>query len=159
MKKALFIVALFLLVFSAKAQDIIKNFYTVEKDGSIELDITNYDFYERFYTVYNIYNDSRFDISEGKAYGLFKIDTKDDFDGYLNKLHADFGKLDKYDLDDLVPFIKDYLPENLVTSMLFDIFLEYDRGTTLNDHCADSEPFCTSDIITFTSCCLCASVN
>lgn len=151
MKKALLIVALFLLVFSAKAQDIIKNYYTVEKDGSIELDITNYDFYERFYTVYNIYNDSRFDISEGKAYGLFKVDTKDDFDGYLNKLHADFGKLDKYDLDDLVPFIKDYLPENLVTSMLFDIFLEYDRGTTLNDHCADSEPFCTSDIITFTA--------
>lgn len=151
MKKALFIVALFLLAFSAKAQDIIKNYYTVEKDGSIELDITNYDFYERFYTVYNIYNDSRFNISEGKAYGLFKIDTKDDFDGYLNKLHADFGKLDKYDLDDLVPFIKDYLPENLVTSMLFDIFLEYDRGTTLNDHCADSEPFCTSDIITFTA--------
>lgn len=151
MKKALLIVALFLLVFSAKAQDIFKNYYTFEKDGSIELDITNYDFYERFYTVYNIYNDSRFEISEGKAYGLFKIDTKEDLDGYLNKLHADFGKLDKYDLDDLVPFIKGYLPENLVTSMLFDIFLDYDRAITLNDHCADSEPFCTSDIITFTA--------
>jgi hypothetical protein len=151
MKKIFVAIAMFLLVISAKAQDIYKNYYTVEKDGSIELDITNYDFYERFYTVYNIYNDSQFEISEGKAYGLFKIDTKEDFDGYLNKLHADFGKLDKYDLDDFFPFVKAYLPENFVTSILFDIFLENSKGTTLNDHCVDSEPFCTSDIITFTA--------
>lgn len=149
MKKAICLIAMFLLIVSAKAQDIIKNYYTVEKDGSIELDITNYDFHERFYTMYNLFQDERFKISEGKTNGLFKIISNEDINGYLTKLHADFGELSKYDLTDYVEMGKESLPGGIVTSMLFDIFLENSKATTLNDHCVDSEPFCTSDIITF----------
>jgi hypothetical protein len=151
MKRLLLAIALFLLVFSAKAQDTFKSYYTLEKDGSIELDITNYEFYERFYTVYNLYNDANFAISEGKDYGLFKIDTKEDIDSYLAQLHSEFSKLDKYDLDDFFPFAKEYLPEEMVTSILFDIFLENSRYTKDGDntHCIDSDPFCTSEIIAF----------
>ena len=147
MKRIFGIIALFLLVFSAKAQDIFKNYYTVEKDGSIELDITNYDFYERFYTIYNFYKDKKFEISEGEAYGLFKISTKENIDSYLSKLHADFGELDKYDLDDLFIIEKDTLPKAFITSILFDLSLNNVRND--NDHCVDSKPFCTSEIITF----------
>ena len=149
MKKILLVVALFLLMLSAKAQDIFKEYYTIEKDGSIELDITNYDFHERFYTIYSIFQDDRFEISEGKAFGLFKINTTADFNSFLSKLHEDFRELSKYDLDDLLSYSKEYLPKNFVTSMLFDIFLENSRATAENDHCANSDPFCTSEIITF----------
>lgn len=150
MKKTLFLILALLLSIAVKAQDF-KNFYTIGKDGSIELDITNYDFHERFYTVYNIYNDSRFKISEGKANGLFKINSEEDINSYLANLHSDFSKLDKYDLDDMLYWAKAYLPEEYVTSMLLDIAIENNRGITLNDHCADSDPFCTSEIIQFTA--------
>lgn len=150
MKKTLFLIFALLLAIAVKAQDF-KNFYTIGKDGSIELDITNYDFHERFYTVYNIYNDSRFKISEGKANGLFKINSEEDINSYLANLHSDFSKLDKYDLDDMLYWAKAYLPEEYVTSMLLDIAIENNRGITLNDHCADSDPFCTSEIIQFTA--------
>lgn len=148
MKRLVLAIALFLLVFSAKAQEICK-YYTVEKDGSIELDITNYDFYERFYTIYNIYKDARFEISEGRAYGLFRISTSEDFGNYLSELHTGFSELSKYDLTDYVEIGKETLPGIYVTSMLFDIALENDRATTVNDHCANSDPFCTSEIIQF----------
>jgi len=148
MKKTILFVLALLLSIAVKAQDF-KNFYTVEDDGSIELDITNYDFHERFYTVYNLYNDNRFEISEGKANGLFKIKSEENIDNYLANLRTNFSDLDKYDLDDFIPFAKAYLPEEFVTSMLLDIMLETDRGTTVNSHCADSDPFCTSEIITF----------
>ena len=150
MKKFLFIILALLLGTAVKAQDI-KNFYTIENDGSIELDITNYDFHERFYTVYNIFIDSRFKISEGKTNGLFKIKSEENINSYLANLHSNFSELDKYDLDDMLYWAKEYLPEEYVTSILLDIALENNRGTTLNDHCVDSDPFCTSEIIQFTA--------
>ncbi len=148
MKRIFWAIAMFLLVISAKAQDI-RNYYTVENDGSIELDITNYEFYERFFTVYNLYQDTAFEISEGKTYGLFKINSSEDINKYLRQLHNEFGELDKYDYTEYVAIGKEKLPSNIVTSMLFDIFMENSKATTLNDHCVDSEPFCTSEIITF----------
>lgn len=150
MKKIVFIILALLLSTAVKAQDI-KNFYTIEKDGSIELDITNYDFHERFYTVYNIFIDSKFKISEGKANGLFKIKSEENINSHLANLHSNFSELDKYDLDDMLYWAKEYLPEEYVTSILLDIALENNRGTTLNDHCVDSDPFCTSEIIQFTA--------
>lgn len=148
MKRIYLAFMMFLLMFSVKAQDF-KNFYTVENDGSVELDITNYDFHERLYTIYNIYDNNRFEVSEGKAYGLFKIVSNDDINAYLTTLHASFMELSKYDLDDLYNNVKNTLPKEFVTSLLFDISLQEAKSRNDNDHCVDSEPFCTSEIITF----------
>lgn len=148
MKKTLFLILALLLSIAVKAQDF-KDFYTIEDDGSVELDITNYDFHERLYTVYNIYINNRFEISEGEAYGLFKIKSYDDINAYLKTLHADFNELSKYDLDDLYNNVKNNLPKEFVTSLLFDISLQQGKSRNDNDHCVDSDPFCTSEIITF----------
>ena len=80
---------------------------------------------------------------------MFKISTKEDIDAYLSKLHADFGELSKYDMTDYYEYGKENLPRNFVTSILFDIALENSKATTDNDHCVNSDPFCTSEILTF----------
>ena len=148
MKKLLFFIILFYSALSVIAQDF-TDYYTMETEDTIELDITNYDFHERFYTIYNIFKDDRFVISEGRAYGLFKISSKQNFSLFLSDLHKDFSALTKYELDDLFEIEKEALPQSFITSILFDISVKTTYATTDNDHCIDSEPFCTSDIITF----------
>ena len=148
MKKTLFLIFALLLVTVVKAQEF-RDFYTVEKDGSVELDITNYNLDERFYTIYSIYKDNKFGISEGNAYGLFRITFKEDIDIVLERLHSNFNELSKYDIAELFEMAKTTLPQNFVTSILFDLSLRGHNATTDNDHCNSSDPFCTSEIITF----------
>ena len=148
MRKIVFIILALLLTIAVKAQDF-KSFYTIENDGSVELDITNYNLDERFFTIYNIFKDNRFELFEGKAYGLFKIFSKENIGEFLTKLHGDFTEISKYDLAELLDTEKSELPTAFVTSILFDLSIRAIDATTDNDHCDSSEPFCTSDIITF----------
>lgn len=158
MKKTVFIILAMLLSMAVKAQDF-KNFYTVEKENALlELDITNYDFYERFYTVYRIINDEIFTITEGKTYGLFYItpnketaDINYKFSNYLKGLSDDFNKLTKDYVGENFPYLKESLPKDFVTSITFDISLQNGKPGNDNDTCVFSEPFCTSEIITFTA--------
>ena len=112
MKKTLFLIFALLLVTVVKAQEF-RDFYTVEKDGSVELDITNYNLDERFYTIYSIYKDNKFGISEGNAYGLFRITFKEDIDIVLERLHSNFNELSKYDIAELFEMAKTTLPQNM----------------------------------------------
>ena len=131
MRKIVFIILALLLTIAVKAQDF-KSFYTIENDGSVELDITNYNLDERFFTIYNIYKDNRFELFEGKAYGLFKIFSKENIGEFLTKLHGDFSEISKYDLAELLDTEKSELPTAFVTSILFDLSIRAIDATTDN---------------------------
>jgi len=117
-------------------------------------DIGNPDF--RLYLLYHIELDNRFLIHAEDEYGLFDVTPSeerfdsnffDTFEMFYNNTYADFRLIDKFDLDDLVTQWKSSVTPSFFTSITMDI--AFSRAMTENNHCVDSDPFCTSDVIQF----------
>ena len=117
-------------------------------------EIHNHDF--RLFLLYNLNQDDRFILTPDEEYGLFFLtpgnDNQEDgfidtFESFYNNASADFGLIDKVDLQDLVILWKASVPPSYFVSITMDLALN--RATTVNDHCVDSDPFCTSDLISF----------
>ena len=116
--------------------------------------IGNVDF--RLYLLYNLNQDHRFHLMPDDENGLFILTPDNDsqeegffdtFESFYNGAWADFSLIEKIDLEELVPFWKASVPPVHYTSITMDIAQR--RSTLENNHCADSDPFCTSDVITF----------
>ena len=110
----------------------------------------------RLYLLYNIGLDDRFSLLQEDEYGQFIVNpSQDHFDGnffeafesFYNNAATNFRMIDKVDLDRLVPQWKERVPAMFFTSITMD--LAFNRAMTENNHCVDSDPFCTSDVITF----------
>lgn len=149
MKRIFGVIALFLLVFSVKAQDV-KNLYVFDKiNNTIEFDITKIALFEqRTHFLYMLNNDERFDVSLGSNDGVFVIKrNKNSYDCNLESTFNDFFKgemsafksMSKDEVGELYGEWKASLPDLFNASMMMDIYVK-DRQ---NNHCADADPFCT----------------
>ena len=106
--------------------------------------------------LYHLNQDSRFILTQGEEWGQFSINSSDRngvtnffdaFETYYNNTYADFNLLSKHDIDDRMPTWKNNIPDIQFLSMMMDLFMRDNKPT--NNHCVDSDPFCTSDVITF----------
>lgn len=116
--------------------------------------IGNPDF--RLYLLYNLEVDDQFSLQAEETYGLFIVNPTEEnansnffdiFESFYTSTYADFRLIEKVDLYDLVPLWKESVPSLFFASITMDIALN--RATTENNHCVDSNPFCTSDLIQF----------
>ena len=131
--------------------------YRQYADNGILLDfhkIDNVDF--RVFLSYNLIQDDRFILIENEESGQFSISSNDEenivdffdaFENFYNNTYADFGLLSKTDINYYLPNWKSCIPPTHLVSIMMDIAMRNGRPT--NNHCIDSDPFCTSDVITF----------
>ncbi len=151
MKKHIFIVLFFLTALMAKAQTPYEQY---SNDG-ISLDfkkIGNLDF--RVFLMYNLQQDRMFSYMQDEEDGVYLISSNneginlaDAFDTYYNGKLTDFGFFSKTDIDERINEWKSGIASVDMTSILMDWFMRQSRVD--NEHCANSLPFCTSDVITF----------
>ncbi|MCR5037071.1 MAG: T9SS type A sorting domain-containing protein [Bacteroidales bacterium] len=149
MKKALLIIALFLLVFSAKAQE---KSYTFDKIGNtVEFDISKISLFEqRAHFLYLLNNDDRFVVTASYRDGIFvvkrndnsyKFNLEDTFAEFFNEENKAFGKMSKDEVGELYGEWKSSLPSIFIASMMMDVYVK-DRQNNL---CANADPFCTDN--------------
>lgn len=149
MKKALLIVALFLLVLSAKAQE---KSYTFDKIGNtVEFDISKISLFEqRAHFLYLLNNDDRFVVTASDRDGIFvvkrndnsyKFNLEDTFAEFFNEENKAFGKMSKDEVGELYGEWKSSLPSIFIASMMMDVYVK-DRQNNL---CANADPFCTDN--------------
>lgn len=118
--------------------------------------IDNVDF--RAFLLFNISNDNRFVLVPGEDYGQFILTPKDnannfvdEFDSFYQNIVADFALLNKNDILILMNEWKESVASQHFLSITMDIALRNSRSD--NEHCANSLPFCTSDLIEFEAAC------
>ena len=118
-------------------------------------EIDNLDF--RVYLFYSLAQDEQFEILVNEEPGQFSITSGDDegivnlseaFEAFYRKTNADFSLLTKVDIYNQMSHWKNCIPSTCFASMMMDITLRNSRPND-NNHCVDSDPFCTSDVITF----------
>ncbi len=112
--------------------------------------------YFRTCLLYNLNQDNRFILTQGEEWGQFSINSNgnsdvtnffDAFETFYNNTYADFNLLSKLDIDNQMTNWKNCIPDTQFLSMMMDVFMHNNRPN--NNHCVDSDPFCTSDVITF----------
>ena len=118
--------------------------------------IDNVDF--RAFLLFNISNGNRFVLVPGEDYGQFILTPKDnannfvdEFDSFYQNIVADFALLNKNDILILMNEWKESVASQHFLSITMDIALRNSRSD--NEHCANSLPFCTSDLIEFEAAC------
>lgn len=110
----------------------------------------------RVFLLYNLNQNDQFAIVAEDEPGLFIVTPKDEersdgffesFEDFYQNTFADFGLLSKMDIYDLSSTWKSCVPPSHFASVMMDIAIRNTRVD--NDHCVDSDPFCTSDEIQF----------
>ena len=131
--------------------------YRQYADDGITLDffqIDDVDF--RAFLLYDLNQNDQFILTQNEDWGQFSVNANaesevtnfyDAFDTYYNKAYTDFGFLSKTDIDEMRPVWKDHIPNVQFLSIMMDCYMRDYRPE--NNHCIDSDPFCTSDVITF----------
>ena len=114
--------------------------------------IDNVDF--RAFLLYSISNDSRFVLVPEEEYGQFILTPKDEgghfmdeFENFYQNVAADFALLSKNDTYVLMNTWKNGVEPQNFLSITMDIAMRNSRVD--NEHCANSLPFCTTDLIEF----------
>ena len=152
-KRLLFIARMVLIPMKHFAQTPYRSY---AEDGIILnfFEIDELDF--RLYLLYNLEQDSRFSLHSEEENGLFVVNPSDDnssssflesFETFYNDTYAKYRRIDKAERSPLVPQWKEQVTSMYYTSITLDIALN--RAMNENNHCVDSDPFCTSDVITF----------
>ena len=117
-------------------------------------EIDNVDF--RVFLLYNLSQDDRFVLIANEEPGQFSLSLNengettslyDAFDGFYNNTFSRFAQLSKTEIFGLMSNWKDCVTPAHFLSITMDIAIRNTR--TGNEHCANSDPFCTSDVITF----------
>ena len=131
--------------------------YRQYADDGVVLDFFKIDdFYFRVFLLYNLNQEDQFLLTQNEEWGQFSINSNDErvnmgfyeaFETFYNNAYTDFGFLSKTDFDDLMPNWKNSIPDTQFLSITMDIIMRSNRP--INNHCVDSDPFCTSDVITF----------
>ena len=131
--------------------------YRQYADDGVVLDFSQIDdVYFRACLLYNLNQNNRFILTQNEEWGQFSITSSEEggltnffdaFETFYNNIYADFNLLSKLDIDERMPNWKNCIPDTQFLSMMMDILMYNNRPT--NNHCVDSDPFCTSDVITF----------
>ena len=117
-------------------------------------EIDNVDF--RVFLLYNLGQDDRFVLIANEEPGQFSLSLNengettslyDAFDGFYNDTYSRFTQFSKTEIFGLMSNWKDRVVPAHFLSITMDIAMRNTR--TGNEHCANSDPFCTSDVITF----------
>jgi len=110
----------------------------------------------RVFLLYDLHQDGRFDVIAYDEPGQFSIvpshdvdvvNFMDAFESAYQRAYADFSLFTKPEIDGLLPIWKSSIPPKHYISLTLDIELRHSRPS--NNHCADSDPFCTSENYTF----------
>jgi PKD repeat protein len=110
----------------------------------------------RVFLLYDLHQDVRFDVLADEEPGQFSIVPGHDekvvnffeaFESAYQSAVADFSLYTKPEIDDLMSIWKSSIPSKHYISLTLDIALRNSRPS--NNHCADSDPFCTSESYTF----------
>ena len=124
--------------------------------------IDNVDF--RTFLLYSISQDSRFVLVPEEEYGQFILTPKDEgghfldeFESFYRNVVADFALLTKNDIFDLMDEWKGSVEPQNFLSITMDIALRNSRVD--NERCANSLPFCTTDLIEFEAACTSQTAN
>lgn len=142
---------MFLLVVSAKSQNI-KNFYTFDKfNNTLEFDISKIaKFEQRTHFLYLLNNDGRFDVSASEKDGFFIVkrnensysfNLEDVFERFYREEISAFNSMSKDEVGELYGEWKSSLPDIFIASMMMDVYVK-DRQNNL---CANADPFCTDN--------------
>ena len=131
--------------YSQYAEDgVMLNFYAID---NVDL---------RTLLLYNLSNDSRFSLVPEDEYGQFILtsinnsnDFMDEFETVYRNTVADFNLLSKADILNRMDAWKNGVTPTNFISIMMDVISDNTR--TENDHCVNSNPFCTSDVIEFES--------
>ena len=114
--------------------------------------IDNVDF--RLFLLYNLSQDDRFVLVPEQEYGQFVLTMRDEnghfgdvFEDFYRNVTADFALLTKNDIFEQMNTWKAAVAPEDFLSITMDIALRNSRVD--NEHCANSLPFCTSDLIEF----------
>ena len=128
-----------------------QNSKTVYNQETIEFDITDIDlFNERVFFIYNLVNDSRFDVKTSEEDGIFLINANNAFesmnleDSFLDFCHqnaASFNQMDKASAADVAFEYKAQLPSEMIASLMMDYYVRSRQNNT----CANADPFCTDN--------------
>ena len=131
--------------------------YRQYADDGVVLDFSQIDdVYFRACLLYNLNQNNQFILTQNEEWGQFSINLSEEsgitnffdaFETFYNNIYADFNLLTKLDIDERMPNWKNCIPDTQFLSMMMDILMYNNRPT--NNHCVDSDPFCTSDVITF----------
>ena len=122
-----------------------------QSPAAINFDITTVNtFDERVILIYNLMDDSRFDVVPSEDDGIFVISANDAYEGLdLNEAFADFlvtnadqfARLSKEEASEMAGEYKAALPMEYTLSLMMDI---YGRSRQ-NNTCANADPFCTDN--------------
>ena len=130
-------------------------FYTQYAEDGVMLNffaLDNVNF--RVYMLYKLSNDSRFSLVPEEEYGQFVLTSNVANSNFMNEFEtvyqnaiADFDLLSKVDIDERINGWKSSVSSYNLTSVMMDVLMSNARVD--NDHCVNSLPFCTSEMITF----------
>ena len=128
-----------------------QNSRTVYNQETIEFDITDIDLFdERVFFIYNLVNDSRFDVKASEEDGIFLINASEAFEGmnledsFLEFCHQDnaaFRQMDKAVAADVACEYKALIPSEMFASLMMDYYVRSRQNNT----CANADPFCTDN--------------
>ena len=128
-----------------------QNSRTVYNQETIEFDITDIDLFdERVFFIYNLVNDSRFDVKASEEDGIFLINANEAFEGmnledsFLDFCHqndAAFRQMDKAVAADVACEYKAFIPSEMFASLMMDYYVRSRQNNT----CANADPFCTDN--------------
>ena len=148
-----FVVVLMLTALSTKLEA--QTPYRQYAEDGVELNffnINNVDF--RAYLLYNLTKDDRFALVPESEYGHFILTPASEMENFINEFDRfyqnasnDFAMLTKNDIFDQMAVWKDGIESHDFLSITMDLVLR--NILSDNDHCVNSLPFCTSDLIEF----------
>lgn len=120
-------------------------------ETTIDFDITEITLFdERVFFLYNLFNDSRFDVVNGENDGIFIVSADPSFEDLdLNAAFADFKAqnalsfkmMDKESASETAIEYKSLLPKEWMMSLMTDIYIK----SRQNNLCANADPFCTDN--------------
>ena len=133
-------------------EGVVLNFFKIE----------NVDF--RTFLLYNISKDSRFALVPEDEYGRFTLTSLNETDNFIEEFEtfyqnitADFALFSKNDIFVLMNEWKEAVSPQDFLSITMDIALRESRSD--NEHCINSLPFCTTDLIQFEAACTNQTAN
>ena len=119
--------------------------------STIDFDITEIDlFEERIVFLYNLINDSRFDVVNSEQDGVFVIsadpayedlDLAATFSSFREQNNLAFSKMDKETLAETAIEYKSLIPKEYILSLMMDVYAK----SRQNNHCNTADPFCTDN--------------
>ena len=128
-----------------------QNSRTVYNQETIEFDITDIDLFdERVFFIYNLVNDSRFDVKASEENGIFLINANEAFEGmnledsfldFCHQNNAAFRQMDKAVAADVACEYKAFIPSEMFASLMMDYYVRSRQNNT----CANADPFCTDN--------------